>query len=227
MLAIVWILLAAVATQHVLSSLYNRMQWSKLEGAIRNCLADRDMDRLAAWCRHYNLSAAASVIAAIAAQAKVGHPTALTKLERFKQAGRSATRTELRKWMGGLNSLDSSVCVSLSLLAAWVVADLARSLQNLSQTEGAAGVALSWEFHEDFPLLWCGLLLLVSHLVFRRIILSRIKKLELRINRLSMDFIVGLLSTANKRPAPKYRPGMWMAPGETTRNRCVSAPAVS
>jgi hypothetical protein len=202
------------------------MQWSKLEGAIRNSFADRDMDKLAAWCRHCHLSAAAPVIAAIAAQANVKHPTPLIKLEKLKQAGRSGTRTEIRKWLEGINFLDSSVCVSLIVLAAWAASDLARSFNDLAQAEGAGGVALALDFNRDFPLLWCGLLLLVTHLVARRIIISRVKKLELRVNRLSMDLIVGLLSTANKRPAPKYRPGMWMTARDITRNRRASSPAV-
>jgi len=225
MLAIVWMFLPAVAVQHLLSSLSNRTHWRKLEGAIREYVADKDLDKLAGSCRLCNLAAATPVIAAIAAEANVGHPTTLIKLERLKHAGRSATRNELRKWTSSLNFLDSLVCVSLILLAAWALSDLATSLNDLAQAEGAAG-GLLLGLRQGFPVLWSGLVFLVMSIILKQIILSRVNRLELRIKNLSIDFIVGLMSAATRRPCPKYRPGMWMTARALARNRRAPAPAI-
>ena len=181
--------LPAVAVQHLLSSLSNRTHWRKLEGAIRTYRADKDLDKLAECCRLYKLAAVAPVMAAISAEANVGHPDALTKLERLKHACRAATRTELRKWTDSLNSLDNSMWVSLMVLAAWALSDLATSLHDLAQAEGTR---LWLGFREDFPVIWCGLLNLVLSIILKRIILSRVNRLELRIKQLSIDFIAGL-----------------------------------
>jgi hypothetical protein len=225
-LAIAWMFLPAVAIQHMLSSLNNRTHWRKLEGPIREYFADKDLDKLAAWCSYCNLAAAAPVIAAVAAQANLSHPTTLIKVEKLKQACRSAARAELRKWTASLSALDNLMFVSMIVLAIWAVSDLATLLSDFAQAESAAAAEL-WGLRQDYPVLWWGLLNLVLGIILKRIILSRVNRLELKMNKLSIDFIIGLLSTANKRrPSPKYRPGMWKTAGNTTRNRRASAPAI-
>jgi len=147
-------------------------------------------------------------------------------MESLKRAWQSGTRTQLSKWTGWLNCLDTLVYSSVMALAIVTAYDLATSLGDMAQAEASSAAALLPGLRRDLPTIWCGLLLFVLSLVFKQIVLSRTKRLELRITQLSIDIVISLLGATKRHAAPRYLPGMWMATDNKACNRRVAGPAM-
>jgi hypothetical protein len=210
-LALLWLFVVACITERARASLADRQDSRKLERALQACFAAKDLDRAAYYCGVYNRAVIAPVIAAMVAQTKLTHPTALITLERPKHAWSSAAAIELSKWTGAVRRLQFTRWVSLMLLGLFILWSLWRSLDDIAIAGATSPLAMLGQLRQDSMMISHGLLMFVVSLISERTILSRTNKLELQINQLSIDFIASCLrGKAKRQPVLGYWPGMWI-----------------